>query len=640
MNIYNDTMKKILFFVLLFIGSAVYGQTVSEVYANKDLYVYEIGYGETLEEADKNAMTALSNHSVKVFHSASYSTEDVMSTAGNSSNSAYSDQTSITSMMYLPNVGRHILSDENGKKRVMRFVSKEDWEHRYDACKSKIEDFVVSARYAEEDGVIDDALRQFSWAYALLMVYPGEPIVIEGVTGGLSQYCLSSIKRILSGLDIKVVDVEEVGKGTNQLYPYRLKLDLTYKEEPVQYLTFSYFDGVEFVDGSTAKDGRTMVEMRRLPDSFTLDVECIHRDLAMSLEPNIHAILQSPGVDMKFEGEMIDVAIDYNPESEAVQAAGTNSFAVTTEAIRSAVDNKLKQAVATHKAVESEIQDYSKYEKVMADVTKGIRSSDMQHLRDLFTDDGWKDFSMIVASGNPVIIREPEFRFLQLDSLLLCRSIPVKLKFSGNRSFVEDVTFRFNLNTNKIQSVAYALSSRVESHIMSMDWEDKGRLTLINFLEDYRTAYCLKDIDYIKTVFADDAYIIVGKQLRKTQPKTNDAVKLNLSSETIEYQTKTKGEYIRDLNQSFRSKEFVNIRFEECDADKGYNEKEGIYAVQVKQHYFSNNYADEGFLTLAIDMRDEKNPLVKVRVWQKERNEEYTAETMIDRTISTGHGIY
>lgn len=214
MNIYNDTMKKILFFVLLFIGSAVYGQTVSEVYANKDLYVYEIGYGETLEEADKNAMTALSNHSVKVFHSASYSTEDVMSTAGNSSNSAYSDQTSITSMMYLPNVGRHILSDENGKKRVMRFVSKEDWEHRYDACKSKIEDFVVSARYAEEDGVIDDALRQFSWAYALLMVYPGEPIVIEGVTGGLSQYCLSSIKRILSGLDIKVVDVEEVGKGT------------------------------------------------------------------------------------------------------------------------------------------------------------------------------------------------------------------------------------------------------------------------------------------------------------------------------------------------------------------------------------------------------------------------------------------
>lgn len=634
-------MKKLLILLLLFSTSFLRAQSVAEVMRDKEQYVYEIGLGGTLEEADRNAMTALSNRSASVTHSAAYSTQDSMSAAGNSSSSQYSDNTSIISTMYLPNVGRHILSDENGKKRVMRYATISDWEHRYDVCKAKIEEYVESAMYAEEDCVVDEALRNYSWAYVLLMTYPGEPIVIDGVTGGLPQFCMSSIRRILSDIDIKVVKVNEVGSGTNQLYPYSLDLDLMYRGEPVEYLTFSYFDGAEYVDGATAKDGRTMVEMRRLPKNFTVDIECVHKDLALNLEPNIYTVLQTPGVNVKFEGEMIDVAIDYNPEAvtEAV-AANSAGIAVTAEAIRSAVDNKLKMAAATHIAVASDIKDYSQYEKVMADVTNGIKTLNMQPLRELFTDEGWEDFSMIVASGNPVVIREPDFRFLQLDTLLLCRSIPVKLKFSGNRSFVEDVTFRFNLNTNKIQSVAYALSSSAETRIMAMDWEDKGRLTLINFLEDYRTAYCLKDINYIEKVFADDAYIIVGKLLKISEKKSSDAISLNLPQETVQYQTKTKREYITDLRQSFRSKEFVNIRFDECEPAKGYGPKEGIYAVQVKQHYFSNNYADDGYLTLAIDMRDGNSPLVKVRVWQKYRNEEYTAETMIDRTVSTGGGIY
>ena len=57
--------------------------------------------------------------------------------------------------------------------------------------------------------------------------------------------------------------------------------------------------------------------------------------------------------------------------------------------------------------------------------------------------------------------------------------------------------------------------------------------------------------------------------------------------------------------------------------------------MQVRQLYTSNNYADEGILTLAIDMREEVNPLVRVRVWQQERDVNYTAEDMMDRTVST-----
>ena len=64
-----------------------------------------------------------------------------------------------------------------------------------------------------------------------------------------------------------------------------------------------------------------------------------------------------------------------------------------------------------------------------------------------------------------------------------------------------------------------------------------------------------------------------------------------------------------------------------------------MYAFHMRQHYYSNNYADQGCLTISIDMRQEKDPLIKVRVWQQEKNDDYSAETMIEETISVATGI-
>lgn len=629
-------MKNILVFLTLFVTVSLYGQSVSlhQIKSSGD-YIYAEGTGLTLEEADKDAFAQLSRSSALVSHMATYSTDDRMGTDGNSSDSHYSDNTSIMSSLYLQNVHRYELPDQNGRKRVLRYIHKSDWEQRYDVCKSRIEANVESAMIAEQDyDNIDDAIMYYSWALALLRSYPENDLVVEGVKGGIPQYCTSAIKRILAGIEINVTDVQDMSDKPNTLFPYIVGLDFMYNGEPVPFLSFSYYNGEEYVDGAQVKDGRSVVELRRRIDNIKIDIDCLHLDLARDNQTDVYTILTTPGFPPQFEGEIIDVEV----KSETSEKA--SGFEMTAEALKSAVDNSLKMTVATHKPVKTEITDYTEYENVMKSIARSINESNPDKVRDLFTEEGWEDFTMIVTSGNPVIIRTPEYRFLQMDSLLMCRSIPMKLTFSGNKAFVEDVTFRLNINSGKIQSVAYTLSSSAEARIMSMDWEDKGRLTLINFLEDYRTAYCLKDINYIQKIFSDDAYIIVGTELKTGTVKTTDQITLNIPENTVVYQTKTKKEYIADLRRSFRSKEFVNIRFGECSPAKGYQEKEGIYAVQLKQRYYSNNYSDEGYLTLAIDMRDEDNPLVKVRVWQKDRNEEYTAETMIDRTISTGAGIY
>ena len=37
----------------------------------------------------------------------------------------------------------------------------------------------------------------------------------------------------------------------------------------------------------------------------------------------------------------------------------------------------------------------------------------------------------------------------------------------------------------------------------------------MEFMENYKTAYCLKRFDYIRDIFADDAVIIVGNVAKR-----------------------------------------------------------------------------------------------------------------------------
>lgn len=623
--------------VAFFATMSLSAQSLREVEAIKksDEYVCAEGVGKTLEEADQDAYNRLLKSSALVSHVSSYSTEQTMSTDGNTSSSQYSDNITIQSSLFIQNAKRYDYPPgRDGSYRVLRYIHKSDWEHRYDECKNRIKDNIEAALYNLELNNIEDALMYYTWAAALLKSYPHNDIEVEGVKVGVRQHCITAIRKILSDITVEVVDKKD-NNQPNALFPCTYFLDFMYQGQPVQSLPFSYYNGRDWSEGASVKDGISAVDMRSAVNNFEIDIDCLQLDLARIEQSDVYTILTSPAGNLKFDEQVIKVKVD-----DAILGEKTGGIVISAESLQSAVTNSLKKSVEKHKPVESEIKDYSKFEGMMSSIVDGIEGQDTQSLRELFTEDGWDDFQKIVTEGNPSIIRKPEFRFLQMDSLLLCKSIPVRLKFKGNRAFVENVTFRINTNNDMIQSVAYTLSYGAEEHIMSMDWEDKGRLTLLTFLEDYRTAYCLRDIKYIENVFADDAYIIVGTQLKNSTVKASDGVVLNLPAETVRYQTKTKNEYITDLRRSFHSKEFVNIRFDECVADKGYNEKEGIYAVQVKQHYFSNNYADEGYLTLAIDMRDEDNPLVKVRVWQKDRNPEYTAETMIERTVSTGRGIY
>ena len=634
----NITMKRLLTLILLLMGAVTaYAQVSIHSTADENLYneirqdvayenyVWSIGYGDTLTEADNMALSNLASIDLNIVAIHSGSTTNDQTGGVVKSTDRDEEKFVGAAMMSLTNIHRIDLSNIQQEGSiypyvVLRYVTADEWAKRYDTLKTKIEGYIESAEL--ETSVVDQ-LRDYTWALAMLSQYGKNDIQVEGKAASLAVE--SKIAELLGDIQIKVTDIKE--DKSNKNYPYTLYLDFMYDEEPLSDISFSYFDGGGYVEGESVKDGRGMVAMKKLPDTFPITIDCFMEDSARQRDPGIYQAIQQ----LKLVGVLRGSQKDVETTPKGVKPRKE----VDTNESQSEVAEALKKNEAGYGATTA-ASGADVYRNIMSEIVSSFQNVSAVDIRRHFTDKGWSEYNKIVKEGNPVVARTPSWNFVKLDTLVICRELPVKLKFpSSRKAFIEDVVFRINERTKKVESVAYKLSANTEKCIMAKDWPERDRLTLITFLEDYRSAYCLRDIAYIKKVFSDDAYIITGKVLQRSKTKYNDKTELIEEDGKVVYTRQTKKEYVENLSRSFKAKEFVNVRFEECDVCSGYASKKGIYAVQVRQFYTSNNYADEGILTLAIDMREEVNPLVRVRVWQQERDVNYTAEQMMDRTVST-----
>jgi len=192
----------------------------------------------------------------------------------------------------------------------------------------------------------------------------------------------------------------------------------------------------------------------------------------------------------------------------------------------------------------------------------------------------------------------------------------MSFSFKNNtRKFVEDVVFYFNAD-GLIEALSFGLNQiALESIAGKTVWAEADRLQIINFLEHLKTAYSLKRIDYIESVFADDALIIVGC-LVKPKPSTDNVYKDN---QIIRYNRYTKEQYMKNLEHCFAGNEYINIAFEESEIRKS-GSRPNVYGIQIKQNYFSSSYGDEGYLFLMIDLNNPDEPIIHVRTWQPEKN--------------------
>jgi hypothetical protein len=258
------------------------------------------------------------------------------------------------------------------------------------------------------------------------------------------------------------------------------------------------------------------------------------------------------------------------------------------------------------------LKDVSNYETMLKPVISAIQNKQYESVKNHFTEDGYKIFQKLIEYGNAQVLEYDSIKGLSNGKQVMIREIPMIFSFKANKKqFIENVIFYFD-NNDKICDLSFSLSKTALNDIWNKDkWAEEDRIIIVNFLEHYKTAYALKRINYIKSIFSDDALIIVGNYETNIDPENPYK-----NNKILNYNQYTKQEYINRLNTLFQNKEYVNLQFEQCDIRTG--GKKHIYGIQIKQNYYSSNYGDQGYLFLLVDLQDTSKPTIHVRTWQAE----------------------
>jgi len=146
------------------------------------------------------------------------------------------------------------------------------------------------------------------------------------------------------------------------------------------------------------------------------------------------------------------------------------------------------------------------------------------------------------------------------------------------------------------------------------------RMMVLDFVENFRTAYNRKDANFIESVFSNNAVIIVGKEI-KQKPNSDATFRASMSNSQFEYQVKNKQQYISALRNVFRNNKYINVDFSEIMVLQ-HESYPQVYGVTLKQVWNSSLLKDDiGYVFLLIDFRDINKPLIHVRTWQPEQYE-------------------
>jgi len=239
----------------------------------------------------------------------------------------------------------------------------------------------------------------------------------------------------------------------------------------------------------------------------------------------------------------------------------------------------------------------------------------------LFTKDGRKCLDELWASSAMMcpVSQVTEKGISMQNGTVQVRNIPITLLAADEDNCEQELVVCFN-EQGQIDNIMIALEEHRYLDVINAQISVKDfhrRQAIIDFVENFRTAYNRKDIDYINNVFSDNALIITGKVV-KIDKKKQDLTAQSLNNEQIQYQKSTKEEYINNLKKCFKNNSYINLIFDEIEVMR-HPKRDDIFGVTLKQHWNSSNYSDVGYLFLMINFEDEMNPCIQVRTWQPDK---------------------
>lgn len=576
-------------------------QTVKEIQQSDD-YLWGTGNAPTLRQADNEALASLisqisTNVSAQFEQVTEGGTENDVATAKDKFKSIINTYSHST----LTNTQRIVIQNEPDAA-VMRYIKKSEIQRIFNGRKVKLLDFAQEAQRLEKKSQVADALRYYYWALTLLQSYPDGNYLTMKDDEGHEQLLVSWIPKQMNDIFTNISLSVEGEQVDGNLKTVTLKV--LYKGKPARNYDYSYFDGRDWSNIFSAKDGLGLVE---LPAMASVDGLSVKTEYMFEGEANIDSEL-SEVMSSVTPIAMRDAYLKLSAPNQKEAVAQPGQTTLMASSMQAKETNSGMKFLSTETA--------APYEQTMAKVEQAIRTHNFEGIESLCTPEGYDMFQRLIKYGNCKILRQPNLKYLSYNGEITCRSLPMSFSFRGNRrTFVEDVVFQMTPE-GKITSLSFGLNKPAVDDIMNQTaWGDTARQVLITFLESYKTAYALKRLDYIRSIFSDDALIITGSVVKASGQMERQPI----DGKVVKYTRQTKGEYMKKLEHIFASSEFINLRFADNQVRKSGVGGE-IYGIQIKQDYFSSSYGDTGYLFLMVDLNHPKEPVIHVRTWQPEKD--------------------
>ena len=141
------------------------------------------------------------------------------------------------------------------------------------------------------------------------------------------------------------------------------------------------------------------------------------------------------------------------------------------------------------------------------------------------------------------------------------------------------------------------------------------RQLILEYVERFRNAYCLKDMNFLQQIFSEDALIITGKVVKQVKSDIN---RTSLNNQKIEYSKQNKKQYLTNLARVFQNNKRINVIFDEIKVVK-HPAKADFYGVTLKQGWSADRYSDVGYVFLLWDFTNPDAPQIHVRTWQPDK---------------------
>ena len=593
MNTKVSRIRTFFFLLGVLLSMTLHAQDIESIKRDPS-YVWGQGVGETLQSADDNAVKDLiSQISINIDNQVETTIQNEQSGQDAKSLVSTSGNLRVSSSVSLSNCKR-LVSEEGSYFVVLRYVARAEIDKMFDARKAKIDDLVRAGERAEELYKIGDALRNYYWALKMSISIPEEQRSRMRADGGmlLTTELRERISTIMDSVQISVSKIEKEEEGNN------VELQFTYKSHPIAGCDYQYFDGYDWLTVAV-KDGVAVAEIPADTKKMLVRLEYEYRKLWKS-DPMVNAVLEQLPSRLPYPQAEKRVGVDeVNP---LVPAPVKSTKAVAKEMSVDTLSTCNKKEVLSQA-------------EIVAPLIKAIETRRYDDVHELCSENGWKWFEKLVKYGNAKIIERSDLQLTAFANGYLVRGIKAAFSFKrNNKTFVEDLVFY--IKDDKIEGINFGLEQSALEDIMRHSmWDPQSRLVLVNFLENYKTAYALERLDYLNAVFSDDALIIVGNKL--PQPKVAEITAVD--AESYEHNKLTKSQYMKQLERVFAKQEYVNIQFEDA-AVKKTNRTSERYEIIIKQNYYSASYADKGYLYLLADISNPELPIIHVRVWDENRN--------------------